>query len=280
MEQDELLKRVQELEEKIAKIESHSPRAWINPRPWGIDGIRHYFTGSIRKKYFLLLAIFLPITLLLATAITKPNTFKAGDKISATKINENFDAIYNQVNSMDGSISSQGIPIGTIVTFGGNTTPTGWFLCNGQSVSRTTYAALFNTIGTAYGNGDGSTTFNVPDFRGKFLRGLDGTAGVDPDSGASSNAGADGKRYALNGGNTGNSLGSVQLDGFQGHWHQLMIYPNDGYYGASNGNDIRGQSAIDNTYVRNPISDGTNGTPRYTSETRPKNVYVNFIVKY
>ena len=46
----------------------------------------------------------------------------------------------------------------------------GWLLCNGQAVSRTIYSELFATIGTTYGNGDGSTTFNVPDYRGKFLQ--------------------------------------------------------------------------------------------------------------
>lgn len=49
-----------------------------------------------------------------------------------------------------------------------------WFLCNGQAISRTTYAELFSIIGTNFGAGDGSTTFNLPDYRGKFLRGLGG----------------------------------------------------------------------------------------------------------
>ncbi len=54
-----------------------------------------------------------------------------------------------------------------------------WLLCNGQAVSRTNYADLFNLIGTKYGSGDGTTTFNVPDFRGKFLRGLGGNSASD-----------------------------------------------------------------------------------------------------
>jgi microcystin-dependent protein len=57
------------------------------------------------------------------------------------------------------------IPSGVIWEYGGSTPPTGWLLCNGAAVSRTTYAALFAIIGTAYGSGDGSTTFNVPDRR-------------------------------------------------------------------------------------------------------------------
>lgn len=54
-----------------------------------------------------------------------------------------------------------------------------WFLCNGQAISRTTYAALFSIIGTTYGAGDGSTTFNLPDYRGKFLRGLGGDSAAN-----------------------------------------------------------------------------------------------------
>lgn len=54
--------------------------------------------------------------------------------------------------------------------------PAGWLLANGQAVSRTTYADLYNAIGTTFGAGDGSTTFNVPDFRGRFPVGVDGTA--------------------------------------------------------------------------------------------------------
>lgn len=54
-----------------------------------------------------------------------------------------------------------------------------WFLCNGQAVSRTTYEKLFEIIGTNFGSGDGTTTFNLPDYRGKFLRGLGGNSASD-----------------------------------------------------------------------------------------------------
>lgn len=57
------------------------------------------------------------------------------------------------------------IPAGVMVPFAGGTAPTGWLLCSGQAVSRTTYATLFAAIGTTWGAGDGSTTFNLPDLR-------------------------------------------------------------------------------------------------------------------
>jgi microcystin-dependent protein len=63
-------------------------------------------------------------------------------------------------------------PIGTITMFAGPTAPGGWILCQGQAISRSTYSNLFGVIGTAYGVGDGSTTFNLPDMRQRFPLGL------------------------------------------------------------------------------------------------------------
>lgn len=71
------------------------------------------------------------------------------------------------------------IPAGLIAPYGGSSAPTGWLMCNGQAVSRTTYATLFNKIGTAYGAGDGSTTFNLPNYTNRVAQGL-GTGYVEP----------------------------------------------------------------------------------------------------
>lgn len=68
-------------------------------------------------------------------------------------------------------------PVGIISPYAGSSAPTNWLLCYGQAVSRTTYALLFAAIGTAYGAGDGSTTFNVPDLRGRVVAGLDNMGG-------------------------------------------------------------------------------------------------------
>lgn len=66
-----------------------------------------------------------------------------------------------------------GIPVGTILPYGGATAPAGFLLCNGGAISRTTYANLFSVIGTAYGAGDGNTTFNLPNTTDRYLRGND-----------------------------------------------------------------------------------------------------------
>lgn len=72
-------------------------------------------------------------------------------------------------------VNNKTTPVGTISMFGGITAPSGWLLCDGSEISRTDYADLFNVIGTTYGTGDGSTTFNLPDFRDRTPFGYDST---------------------------------------------------------------------------------------------------------
>lgn len=71
------------------------------------------------------------------------------------------------------------VPSGAVMHFAMSSAPTGWLKANGAAISRTTYASLFAAIGTTFGSGDGSTTFNVPDLRGEFTRGWDDGRGVD-----------------------------------------------------------------------------------------------------
>ena len=70
------------------------------------------------------------------------------------------------------------LPAGLVAPYAGSTAPTGYLLCYGQNVSRTTYAALFTAIGTTYGSGDGSTTFTLPDLRGRVVAGQDDMGGT------------------------------------------------------------------------------------------------------
>ncbi len=88
--------------------------------------------------------------------------------------------------------------------------PTGWIEAAGQAVSRTAYAQLFQAYGTRYGVGDGSTTFNVPDYRGEFLRGWDHGKASDPDRSTRTNRGD---------GTTGDVVGTKQAGAIEGHTH-------------------------------------------------------------
>lgn len=93
-----------------------------------------------------------------------------------------------------------GVKIGSMVAFGGITAPAGWLLCFGQAVSRTTYALLFAIIGTAYGVGDGTTTFNLPDRRGRVSIGKDNMGGSAANRITSAVCGLDGTILGATGG--------------------------------------------------------------------------------
>lgn len=71
------------------------------------------------------------------------------------------------------------VPIASIHAFATQTAPDGYLICDGSAVSRTEYADLFEALGTVWGEGDGNTIFNIPDFRGEFLRGFDAGRGID-----------------------------------------------------------------------------------------------------
>ena len=90
--------------------------------------------------------------------------------------------LQERTTQLETALQSQFIvaaPVGSLIVHAAQTPPSGWFECDGATKSRTDYADLFNTIGTAYGEGDGSTTFNLPDLRGEFVRGWDHGRGVD-----------------------------------------------------------------------------------------------------
>jgi phage-related tail fiber protein len=136
----------------------------------------------------------------------------------------------------------------------------GWLLCDGREVSRSTYPALFAAIGTAWGIGNGATTFNLPDMRGRFLRGVDNGAGRDPDSAA---------RSATNGGNAGDRVGSNQGDALGSHSHSFREQPVVvGFPGAASGGNQYGPGTATTT-------NATGG-----NETRPINVNVNWVIRY
>ena len=71
------------------------------------------------------------------------------------------------------------VPAGIVSAFAGVTAPAGWLMCYGQAVSRTDYSALFTALSTTYGSGDGSTTFNIPNLRGRAIAGIDNMGGSD-----------------------------------------------------------------------------------------------------
>ena len=113
------------------------------------------------------------------------------------------------------------VPVGAIMAFAMENPPEGYLECDGREVKREVYPRLFGALGTLHGPGDGATTFNLPDLRGRFARGWNHGAGRDPDVSWRSEApGSD---------NPGDRVGSLQEDGFENHIHDFV-----GRQGATN----------------------------------------------
>lgn len=133
------------------------------------------------------------------------------------------------------------VPTGSVHLFAMNAPPTGYLECNGSAVSRTTYAALFAAIGTTFGTGDGSTTFNLPELRGEFVRGWDNARGID----------------------AGRAFGSAQADELKAHTHTIQ----SGSGGSALESGAGGTASTYNT--------GSTGG----SETRPRNIALLYAIK-
>lgn len=116
---------------------------------------------------------------------------------------------------------------GTVLPYAGTTAPDGWLLCFGQAVSRATYPNLFTRIGTTFGAGDGSTTFNVPDLRGRVAAGKDdmgGTAASRLTNAGDGNPGINGATLGAAGGADRHTLTVTQMPA---HTHAILQNGND-----------------------------------------------------
>ena len=159
------------------------------------------------------------------------------------------------------SFVSGQVPVGTINAFASQVVPANYLECDGSTLSTSQFNDLFNVIGYTYG-GSG-TSFNIPDLRGEFIRGWDNGRGID----------------------SGRTFGGSQLDAFQGHHHDQFVNSFDrtddvnSFGGTITDNTNNNTSSVANT-IRNPKSDGINGTPRTGSETRPRNIALKYIIRF
>lgn len=140
---------------------------------------------------------------------------------------------------------------GDIVHSARTTAPVGYLIANGAAVSRATYGNLFAALGTAYGAGDGATTFNLPDLRGEFIRGADQGRGVD----------------------AGRVLGSAQDEGIKDHTHKI------GTSTARTGATL-GLLRVADLYDKGQVEATQLGSSGLGTETRPRNVALLPLIKY
>lgn len=159
---------------------------------------------------------------------------------------------------MENNIIKVGVPTGTVTAFAGDVAPDEWLLCDGSAVDRTTYADLFVVIGTKYGSGNGATTFNLPNYNGRTLVGVDSTQ----------------TEFATLGQVGGEKTHTLTVDEMPSHQHELTIDSDEGPYHAS-GVDWMTGSAMRH-YAGDMISS--------TGGNQPHNILqpyatVNYIIK-
>jgi len=223
---------------------------------------------------------------------------KASGGVAATFSDVNFAAIHYwlKVEIKEGSayrelsytalssvpyaeVATNAVPVGSIMPFAGDASkvPAGWLLCDGKAINRLEYLNLFNVIGTAWGVGDNATTFNLPDMRGMFLRGVSGDSGKDADAAL--------RASLKNGGNSANNVGSYQGDAIRNitgqaynvmQRHQTSIAEGALAYLNKQDSSYGGAGA----YANYTLDLNVSRVVPVGSDNRPQNVYVNYIIKY
>jgi len=220
--------------------------------------------------------------ILATTAIVRagvPNVFATGDTLSAQKVNDNFAGLDGRITTLE---ATPGVPSGTIIAFGGATAPTGWLPCDGTQLDGTNakYAALYAAVGTAYGGNTTSMQFNLPDLRGRFLRGWDHGAGHDPEAAARTGGDAVGSQQ----GDETHSHGHGVND--PGHAHGFSAFGWDSPWVSGHwlGGATQAPAQPGYTFWLESLGTAAVGTgisiqPQGGAETRPANVAVNYIIK-
>jgi phage-related tail fiber protein len=162
-----------------------------------------------------------------------------------------FSSSSSPATILDSSGAFLSLPPGTLIFHCGVNAPAGFLKANGATISRNVYSALFATLGTTFGVGDGSTTFSVPDMRGEFPRGWDDARGVD----------------------SGRGFGTAQTDAFKSHFHGSTFTRNNcaGGSGGADGWGVNGGSSGSSTLNSN----AEGGT-----ETRPRNIALLACIKF
>lgn len=180
-----------------------------------------------------------------------------------------------QSNNVSGAAGVNGngdptiCPPGTIVMWGGTLTniPTGWLHCDGSLVSQEDYQELWNAVGTNFGANPTVGWFYLPDLRGRFIRGVDDTTGRDPDLSSRTDMQTNGL--------SSTTVGSIQSHAFQDHTHTYQIFPVN-----ANGNGIAGGSYWAYGTANTGTASASGPNIQTSTETRPTNAYLFFIIKY
>lgn len=187
-----------------------------------------------------------------------------------------------------------GVQIGSILPYGGASAPSSWLLCYGQAISRTTYATLFAVVGTAFGVGDGTTTFNLPDLRGRAVIGKDNMGGSPANRVTNAVSGITGTTLGASGGNqhaqadtiTATSAATSTVSD-PGHNHSFNNGPALVYVGSGGNSNIVGGSQVlgedmndnyTNVTVTTTVSTTATSSLTGASQNMPPAQVTNYII--
>ena len=194
------------------------------------------------------------------------------------------DGSANQYLKTDGSgtlawvsPSSFSLPAGLVFPYAGTSAPSGYLLCDGSAVSRSTYSTLFTAVATTYGTGDGSSTFNLPDLRGRVIAGQDDMGGASANRLTNQTGGLDGDTLGATGGSETHTLTTAQL---AAHTHGAGTYVANTTRrvgGGGSGSHVDMSDAASNTAQTFSVS-GTSGSAG--SGAAHNNVQPTIILNY
>jgi microcystin-dependent protein len=162
-----------------------------------------------------------------------------------------------------------GVPTGAVMPFAGSSEPSGWKYCAGQAISRATFAALFAVIGTTYGAGDGSTTFNVPDLRGRAAVGKDNMNASDAGRMTAGGSGVDGDTLGASGGAETVTLSTAQMPS---HTHRPTAY-------TAGGGVVDGLFMQNGTAAAATVLDTSSAGGGASHNNTQPSLIVNYIIK-
>ncbi len=176
------------------------------------------------------------------------------------------------LNNLSALLLATSTPVGMMIPFAASTIPSGFLECAGQAVSRDDYADLFDAIGTTYGVGDGSTTFNVPDLRGRVVAGQDDMGGTSANRLTDQSGGVDGDVLGDSGGAETHTLLTAEMPA---HKHGIRAGGNT-FANAASQNIVGGGSALTDADDQGLITDtGGGGAHNNVQPT----IIANYIIK-
>lgn len=170
---------------------------------------------------------------------------------------------------------SSGVPSGAWFPYSGTSAPAGYLLCDGSAVSRSTYASLFTAIGTVHGVGDGSTTFNLPDMRGRLPVGQDDMGGSAASRVTTAGSGVDGATLGATGGAQNVTLTAAE-SGLPSHTHAIYIAG-----GGGTGSDARADFSVSTGFVgaSGVVQSSGSSSASSAHNNMPPSLVANYIIK-